>query len=74
MKISVIGAGAMGGAMVQGMLKGKTFANDDITVADPSAKALEQFDGTGATITTDNTQAATASDIVAVVVKPWLVE
>ena len=40
MKISVIGAGAMGGAMVQGMLKGKTFANDDITVADPSAKAL----------------------------------
>ena len=74
MKISVIGAGAMGGAMVQGMLKGKTFANDDITVADPSAKALEQFDGTGATITTDNAQAATASDIVAVVVKPWLVE
>ena len=74
MKISVIGAGAMGGAMVQGMIKGKTFANTDITVADPSAKALEQFDGTGTKITTDNAQAATTSDIVAVVVKPWLVE
>ena len=74
MKISVIGAGAMGGAMVQGMIKGKTFANTDITVADPSAKALEQFDGTGTKITTNNAQAATTSDIVAVVVKPWLVE
>lgn len=64
----------MGGAMVQGMLKGKTFANADITVADPSAKALEQFAGTGATTTTDNAQAAASGDIVAVVVKPWLVE
>lgn len=74
MKISVIGAGAMGGAMVHGMLKGSTFANADITVADPSAKALEQFETTGATVTTDNALAAKVSDIVAVVVKPWLVE
>lgn len=74
MKISVIGAGAMGGAMVQGMLKGNTFANNDITVADPSVKALELFAGTGATTTTDNAQAAATADIVAVVVKPWLVE
>lgn len=74
MKISVIGAGAMGGAMVHGMLKGSTFANADITVADPSAKALEQFEETGATVTTDNVLAAKVSDIVSVVVKPWLVE
>ena len=74
MKISVIGAGAMGGAMIHGMLKGSTFGNADITVADPSAKALEQFETTGATVTTDNALAAKVSDIVAVVVKPWLLE
>lgn len=74
MKITVIGAGAMGGAMVQGLLKGNTIANADITVADPSAKALEQFAGTGVSVTSDNAMAASLADIVAVVVKPWLVE
>lgn len=74
MKITVIGAGAMGGAMVQGLLKGSTIANVNIIVADPSAKALEQFAGTGVSVTSDNAMAASSADIVTVVVKPWLVE
>ena len=74
MKVSVIGAGAMGGALTEGLLKGTFFNNSDITVADPSQTALDRFAESGASITTDNRIAAGTSDIVAVVVKPWLVE
>ena len=64
----------MGGAIVQGLLKGDFAKNSDITVADPSQKAIDQFAESGASITTDNNIAAESSDIVNVVVKPWLVE
>ena len=64
----------MGGAIVQGLLKGDFAKNSDITVADPSQKAIDQFAESGASITTDNAIAAESSDIVNVVVKPWLVE
>lgn len=74
MKISVIGAGAMGGSLVQGLLKGETFKSSDITVADPSQSTLDKFAESGASITTDNKVAAQSADIVVVVVKPWLVE
>lgn len=74
MKISVIGAGAMGGALAQGLLKGNYFKSSDITIADPSQAALDRFADTGAITTTDNNAAAEAADIVTVVVKPWLVE
>lgn len=74
MKISIIGAGAMGGSLAQGILKGEMFKPSDITVADPSQDALLKFAETGASITTDNKVAAESGDIVAVVVKPWLVD
>ena len=74
MKISVIGAGAMGGATVEGLIKGQQFKNEDITVSDPSQAVVEKFSKMGVSVTTDNKLAAEASDIVCVVVKPWLVE
>lgn len=74
MRISVIGAGAMGGSLVKGLLRGSIFNADDITVADHSNQALKLFKDTGAHLTTDNRQAAMASDIVTIVVKPWLVQ
>lgn len=74
MKIAVIGAGAMGGALAQGLLKGKTFSNNDITIADPSHKALKKFSDSGATTTTDNIAAIQDADYIAIVVKPWLVK
>lgn len=73
MKISVIGAGAMGGAMVEGLLQGETFRAADITVADPCDKTLDHFAAMGVSVTSDNHLAAQGSDIVAIVVKPWLV-
>lgn len=74
MKISVIGAGAMGGAMVRGFLKGEMFKAGDITVSAPSQRTLDRFAETGVSLTSDNVVAAAAADVVCVVVKPWLVE
>ncbi len=74
MKISVIGAGAMGGAIVEGLIKGQQFKNEDITVSDPSTQVTEKFMEMGVSVTTDNKLAADTADIVCVVVKPWLVQ
>lgn len=43
MKISVIGAGAMGGSFVEGLLKSEIFKASDITVADPYQPTLDHF-------------------------------
>ena len=74
MKIAMIGAGAMGGATVEGLIKGGYFKNEAITVADPSLKIVEKFAKQGVSVTTDNQMAAQDADIVCVCVKPWLVE
>ena len=74
MKIAVIGAGAMGGATVEGLIKGKTFKNEEITVSDPVQAVLDKFAKQGVNTTTDNLAAAKGANMVCVVVKPWLVE
>ena len=64
----------MGGATVEGLIKGQQFKNEDITVSDPSQAVVEKFSGMGVSVTTDNKLAAETAEIVCVVVKPWLVE
>ena len=64
----------MGGTTVEGLIKGKTFKNEDITVSDPSQAVTEKFAKMGISVTSDNKLAADTADIVCVVVKPWLVE
>lgn len=73
MKITVIGAGAMGGSTVDGMLKLQSLTAGDITVSDPMAD-LSRFEANGAVVTKDNAAAVKGADIVMVFVKPWLVE
>ena len=74
MKISVIGAGAMGGSTIEGLLKTNVIKPADITVADPVQTTLDRFAEQGASVTNDNSIAAEGADVVMVVVKPWLVE
>ncbi|MBQ8463643.1 MAG: pyrroline-5-carboxylate reductase [Prevotella sp.] len=74
MKIAMIGAGAMGGATVEGLIKSNFFRNEDITVSDPSEAVVDKFARQGVSVTTDNQVAASTADIVCVCVKPWLVE
>lgn len=74
MKIAIIGAGAMGGAMADGFIKSGAVKPADISVANPTAQKLKHFALQGASVTTDNKTAAEGADIVVIAVKPWLVE
>ncbi len=69
MKIAIIGAGAMGGATVEGLLKCAEFQNDNITVADPNQQVIDSFAEKGVSVTTDNSAAIEGADVVAVFVK-----
>ena len=51
MKISIIGAGAMGGALAEGLMQSEAIVPSDITIADPSEAALNRFSKSGASIT-----------------------
>lgn len=72
MKITVIGAGNMGGALIHGWAKSGKL--DGITIADKNEALLAKFKESypAITITTDNVEAVKGADIVVVVVKPWL--
>ena len=74
MKYAIIGAGAMGGAIAEGLLKSGACAPGEMTVSNPSAGKLEKFAAMGANVTSDNVKAASGAASVVVAVKPWLVE
>lgn len=74
MKIAIIGAGEMGGAFAEGLLKGNVFKPSDVTVANRHEGKLEKFAKMGASITTDNKAAVEGADYVVVVVKPGVVK
>ena len=75
MKITIIGAGAMGGATAEGLLKSGILETPSyLCVADTQPETLERFEKQGAHTTTNNTEAIKDADIVMVVVKPWITE
>ena len=74
MKFAMIGAGAMGGATVEGLAKSGLLNKRDIMVSDPSSVVLEKFAAAGMSVTTVNQMVAETADVVCVCVKPWLVE
>ena len=74
MKLTVIGAGNMGGALIKGWAKSGKI--DNITVADKNEALLSQFkqDYPALHTTTDNIEAVKGADIIVLVVKPWLMK
>lgn len=72
MKISIVGAGAMGGALAGGLLENGAGAYE-ISVSNPSHNALEPLEAKGATVFSDNVRCVESSDIVVLAVKPWIV-
>jgi len=75
MKYAIIGAGAMGGAIAEGLLKSGACAPQEMTVSNPSAGKLKKFSEAGAAVTSDNVKAVeSGAGTIVVAVKPWLVE
>ena len=74
MKITVIGAGNMGGALVKGWAKAGL--SSDLTVTARSQETLDRLVEACPGITTmlDNKQATKGADVVLLAVKPWLIE
>jgi len=72
MKIAIIGAGNMGGAVALGLHR---FAKDvSLTVTTAHAFTLEKYAALGMEATLDNVSAAEGADVVILGVKPWLVQ
>ena len=71
MKVTVIGAGNMGGALIHGWAKSGQVT---LTIADKNEALLASFREKYSSVitTTDNATAVKGADIVVVVVKPWL--
>lgn len=76
MKIAIIGAGNMGGALARGLAKGGIIPTSEIYISNPSTPKLETLKAEFAeiNITTDNCTASRAADMVILAVKPWKVE
>ena len=74
MKIAVVGAGNMGGAVARSLVKAGVVPAADVTVSDLSDAVLQRFSEQGYPVTHNNAQAVQGADVVFLVVKPWLVE
>lgn len=76
MRIAIIGAGNMGGAIARGLAKGTVVQARDITVANPSQAKLDALkaDFPDLHVTNDNREAAEGAELVILAVKPELVK
>ena len=76
MKVAIIGAGNMGGAIARGLAKGTIVSAANIVVSNPSQGKLDrlkaEFPAMG--VTRDNRAAAATADMVVFAVKPWLMK
>lgn len=76
MKITIIGAGNMGGAIAKGLAKVNITAEGNITCTARSAATLDKLRETcpQMRLTTNNRKAVEGADIVIFAVKPWLMK
>ena len=76
MKITIIGAGNMGGAIARGLAKGSFFAENEITCTAKGTATLEKLRATNPAmnLNTNNMEAVKGADIVVFAVKPWLIK
>ena len=76
MKIAIIGAGNMGGAIARGLAKGTVIQAENICVSNPSNGKLDALktEFPDMQVTNDNVEAAKEADIVLLAVKPWFIE
>lgn len=75
-KITIIGAGNMGGAIARGLIKGNLIPAENITISDISENLLNKFREISSvwSLTTSNKEAVKDADVIILAVKPWLIE
>src|SRR5674476_787769 len=71
-KITVIGAGMMGSAIIKSLIKGNY--GGKITAVDIAPEKLKDIENLGVKVTSDNRKAAADANIVFIIVKPGDVE
>ena len=76
MKIAIIGAGNMGGAIARGLAKGTIIQAENICVSNPSQAKLDALkqEFPSMQVTNNNAEAINDADIVLLAVKPWFIE
>lgn len=76
LKISIIGAGNMGGAIARGLIAGTLINNTNIKVSDIGEQTLQTLKSISSeiTINTSNSEIISKADIIILAVKPWLIE
>lgn len=76
MKIAIIGAGNMGGAIARGLARGTIVKANEIFVANPSNGKLDALKAEfpEINVTNDNDEVVKEADIIILAVKPWMVE
>ena len=74
MKLTIIGAGNIGGATALGLASSGAVPAENITVTARHTSSLEKFKPSGIITSTDNISAVKDSDIVFYAVKPWQME
>ena len=71
LKVAILGAGKMGGILLQGFLKNNLFAPDQlVATVQHQDRALALSAQFGVDVTTDNVAAATWADVILIGVKP----
>jgi len=69
-KIAVIGAGNMGGSIIQGLIKSEFVSPGNIFVSDKQESLLDEIKKLGVNVAADNYNAVKESDVILIAVKP----
>lgn len=72
-KIAIIGGGNLGSAIAEGLLKSKFCKAADITITKRKISTLQNLKEKGVKITSNNSEAVRASELVILAVKPYQV-
>ena len=74
-RIAVLGAGNLGGALIQGLLEAGTSLPDRLSIADASTSRVEELRAQHGLLlaSTSNHEAAAAADVIVIAVKPHIV-
>ena len=73
-KIAIIGAGNMGGAIANGILKSGYLPASSISISDPREAKLTELKAKGFLATADNAEAVKSAELVIFAVKPYHIQ